>query len=71
MAMPLLGVESLAEMPDAEAMIVALVDELVVSLRRWVPRVDRLTIVCRFEEQADVVEAALARARERIWIAAP
>ena len=70
-AMPLLGVESLAVKADMEAMAVALVNELVGSMRRSMPRVDRLTIVCRFTEQADVVEAALARARERRWIRVP
>jgi O-acetyl-ADP-ribose deacetylase (regulator of RNase III) len=67
-AMPLLGVESLAARPDIEAMVAALVEELVASLRRSMPRVDRLTIVCRFTEQAEIVEAALRRARERRWI---
>jgi O-acetyl-ADP-ribose deacetylase (regulator of RNase III) len=70
-AMPLLGVESLAMKSDLEAMATALVDELVGSMRRSMPRVDRLTIVCRFTEQAAVVEAALARARERVWIRVP
>jgi O-acetyl-ADP-ribose deacetylase (regulator of RNase III) len=66
-AMPLLGVESLATAAEAEAMIAALVDELVRSLRRSVARLDRVTIVCRFSEQAATVESALARARERVW----
>jgi O-acetyl-ADP-ribose deacetylase (regulator of RNase III) len=66
-AMPLLGVESLAAKADVDAMVVALVEELVGSLRRSVPRVDRVTVVCRFSEQAETVEAALARARERVW----
>ena len=70
-AMPLLGVESVAVKPDVEVMATALVDELVGSMRRSMPRVDRLTVVCRFTEQADVVEAALARARERRWIRVP
>lgn len=67
-AMPLLGVESLAARADVEAMVNALIEELVGSLRRSIPRVDQVTIVCRFSEQAETVEAALARARERIWI---
>jgi O-acetyl-ADP-ribose deacetylase (regulator of RNase III) len=71
MAMPLLGVESVAAQADVEAMIGALVEELVVGLRRSLPRVDQVTIVCRFSEQAELVEAALARARERIWINVP
>jgi O-acetyl-ADP-ribose deacetylase (regulator of RNase III) len=70
-AMPLLGVESLAARVDVDAMIAALVDELVASLRRSLPRVARVTIVCRFTEQADTVEAALARARERVWTRVP
>ena len=70
-AMPLLGVESLAARADVESIIVALVDELVASLRRSQPRLDRVTIVCRFIEQAGLVETALARARERVWTRVP
>jgi O-acetyl-ADP-ribose deacetylase (regulator of RNase III) len=71
LAMPLLGVESLAERPDVEDMVDALVEELVGSLRRSVPRVDHVTIVCRFREQAEIVEQALGQARERQWIRVP
>ena len=70
-AMPLLGVESLAAKADVDAMVAAVVDELVGSLRRAIPRLDRLTIVCRFDEHADTVEAALAKARERVWTRVP
>jgi O-acetyl-ADP-ribose deacetylase (regulator of RNase III) len=70
-AMPLLGVESLAARSDVDAMAAALVDELVATLRRSLPRLDRVTIVCRFSEQADTVEIALARARERVWTRVP
>jgi O-acetyl-ADP-ribose deacetylase (regulator of RNase III) len=67
-AMPLLGVESLAAKADVEAMVAALVDELVGGLRRSMPRVDRVTIVCRFTEHAESVQIALAKARERVWV---
>jgi O-acetyl-ADP-ribose deacetylase len=70
-AMPLLGVESLAAKTDVDAMVAALVEELVGSLRRSIPKLDRLTIVCRFTEHADSVEAALSRARERVWTRVP
>ena len=70
-AMPLLGVESLATKTDVDAMVAALVEELVGSLRRSIPKLDRLTIVCRFTEHADSVEAALSRARERAWTRVP
>jgi O-acetyl-ADP-ribose deacetylase (regulator of RNase III) len=70
-AMPLLGVESLAARSDVDAMAAALVVELVAALRRSLPRVDRVTIVCRFGEQADTVASALARARERVWTRVP
>jgi O-acetyl-ADP-ribose deacetylase (regulator of RNase III) len=66
-AMPLLGVESLAAKSDVDAMVMTVVDELVGSLRRSIPRLDRLTIVCRFTDHAEAVEVALARARERVW----
>ena len=70
-AMPLLGVESLAAKSDVDAMAAALVEELVAALRRSLPRLDRVTIVCRFSEQAEAVESALARARERVWTRVP
>ena len=70
-AMPLLGVESLAAKADVDAMAAALVEELVAALRRSLPRLDRVAIVCRFDEQADTVQAALARARERVWTRVP
>ena len=70
-AMPLLGVESLATKAEIDAVATALVDELVATLRRSLPRLDRVTIVCRFSEHADTVEAALARARERVWTRVP
>jgi O-acetyl-ADP-ribose deacetylase (regulator of RNase III) len=70
-AMPLLGVESLAAKADVDSMVAAVVDEVVGSLRRSIPRLDRLTIVCRFTEHAEAVEAALAKARERVWTRVP
>ncbi len=70
-AMPLLGVESLATKTDVDAMGAVLVEELVGSLRRTIPKLDRLTIVCRFTEHANSVEAALAKAREREWTRVP
>lgn len=69
-AMPLLGIESLAAPADVEVMIGTLVNELVGAMRRSYPRVDRVTIVCRFAEQATLVETALATARERAWVRA-
>jgi O-acetyl-ADP-ribose deacetylase (regulator of RNase III) len=71
LAMPLLGVESLAAKSDVDAMVATLVEELVAGLRRSMPRVDRVTIVCRFSEHAAAVESALARARERVWLRLP
>jgi O-acetyl-ADP-ribose deacetylase (regulator of RNase III) len=70
LAMPLLGVESLSIQADVDA-VAAVVEELVGVLRRSVLRLDRVTIVCRFDEQADSVVTALARARQRVWIRTP
>ncbi|MBA2598736.1 MAG: macro domain-containing protein [Chloroflexota bacterium] len=70
-AMPLLGVESLTTEADVETMAATIVDELVGSLRRSLPRLDRVTIVCRFAEQAATVETALAKARQRVWTRVP
>jgi O-acetyl-ADP-ribose deacetylase (regulator of RNase III) len=61
----------LRTLADVEAMVAAVVDELVGSLRRSIPRLDRLIIVCRFVEHAEAVEAALAKARERVWTRVP
>ena len=70
-AMPLLGVESLAAKTDVDTMTGTLVEELVAALRRTMPRLDRVIIVCRFSEQSAAVETALARARERVWTRVP
>lgn len=70
-ALPLLGVESLAAKGEVDAMAATLVEELVAALRRSLPRLDRVTIVCRFDEQADIVESALTRGRERAWTRVP
>jgi O-acetyl-ADP-ribose deacetylase (regulator of RNase III) len=71
LAMPLLGVESLSTQDDVDAVAAVVVEELVGVLRRSAPRLDRVTIVCRFDEQADSVETALARARQRVWTRTP
>jgi hypothetical protein len=60
-------VESLAAQSDVESVVDAVVVELVRTLRRSVPRLDRVTIVCRFAEHADAVDRSLAQARERVW----
>jgi O-acetyl-ADP-ribose deacetylase (regulator of RNase III) len=67
-AMPLLGVESRTAPADVEMMVGALVDELVGGLRRSEPRINQVVLVCRFVEQAKVVESALSRARQRVWL---
>lgn len=69
LALPLLGVESRTTTPDLEALVAVIVDEMVGSLRRAEPRLDRVVMVCRFPEEMETVENALARARERVWIA--
>lgn len=69
-ALPLLGIESLAARADVEMMISTLVNELIGAMRRTYPRIDRVTIVCRFAEQATLVQEALAIARERAWVRA-
>lgn len=70
-SMPLLGVESRTPAPDVEMMVSALVDELVSGLRRSEPRISQVVLVCRFLEQASVVESALSRARQRVWLQIP
>lgn len=70
LALPLLGVGSAAGADDTQTAIATLVDELIATLRRSYPRVDRITLVCRFEEQARLVRQALWQARERSWVRA-
>lgn len=71
LAIPLLGVESLAARSDVEGMVDALVLEMVGVLRRSVPRLDRVTLVCRFAEHAEATTYALTRARARVWTRDP
>ncbi|MFN8590152.1 MAG: macro domain-containing protein [Thermomicrobiales bacterium] len=71
LALPLLGVESLASRSDIEPMVEAMVLELVGVLRRSVPRLDRVTIVCRFEDHVEVATQALTNARARVWTRNP
>lgn len=70
LALPLLGVESAAAPDDMKVAINALVSDVVAGIRRSYPRIDRITVVCRFDEQARLVRLALAQARERAWVRA-
>jgi len=68
LAAPLLGVDSGPGLTDPEPFIAALVDETVAVLRRSALRLERLTVVCRFQDHADATLACVVRARERAWI---
>lgn len=70
LALPLLGVDPAAGPDDTQAAISTLVNELIATLRRSYPRIDRIIIVCRFETQAILVRQALWQARERSWVSA-
>ena len=67
LALPLLGVDAAASPDDTQTGITTLVNELIAALRRSYPRIDRVTITCRFEAQAVLVRQALWQARERSW----
>ncbi|MCA9862223.1 MAG: hypothetical protein KC442_25785 [Thermomicrobiales bacterium] len=67
LALPLLGVDSAASPDDTQAAIATLVNELIAAMRRSYPRIDRITITCRFASQAVLVRQALQNARERSW----
>ena len=67
LALPLLGVDSAASPDDTQAAIATLVNELIAAMRRSFPRIDRITITCRFASQAVLVRQALQNARERSW----
>ncbi|MFN8663045.1 MAG: hypothetical protein U0075_14240 [Thermomicrobiales bacterium] len=67
LALPLLGVDAAASPDDTQTGITTLVNELIAALRRSYPRIDRVTITCRFETQAVLVRQALWQARERSW----
>lgn len=66
LALPLIGLDAAGAAP--ERAVAVLVDELVGCLRRSSLRLDRVVLVCRFADHADIAAAALARARERSWI---
>ena len=67
LALPLLGVDAAASADDTQTGITTLVNELIAALRRSYPRIDRITLTCRFETQAVLVRQALWHARERSW----
>jgi O-acetyl-ADP-ribose deacetylase (regulator of RNase III) len=68
LALPLLGVDSGSGLTDPEPFVDALVEETVAAVRRSSPRLDRITVVCRFQDHVDATVTAFARARERTWI---
>ena len=67
-AIPLLGVEGAAVRVQPEPIITGIVDELIGCLRRMPVRLDLIVIACRFQDHATLVQAALVRARERLWV---
>lgn len=67
LALPLLGVDAAASADDTQTGITTLVNELIAALRRSYPRIDRITLTCRFETQAVMVRQSLWHARERSW----
>ena len=62
-----LGVDAAASADDTQTGITTLVNELIAALRRSYPRIDRITLTCRFETQAVLTRQALWHARERSW----
>jgi O-acetyl-ADP-ribose deacetylase (regulator of RNase III) len=68
LALPLLGVDSIAGRADPEPFVLAVVDEVVAALRRSTLRFDTVVIACRFADHAALVRAALERARQRAWV---
>ena len=70
LALPLLGIEASVMRGDPRAFVNAVVDELVASLRRAPLRIDRVTIVSRFDDHCDLAAATVMRARERSWLRA-
>lgn len=69
LALPLLGVETGDAAADPGPFVHGVVDELVGCLRRGVVRLDRVTLVCRFDDHRELAAASLGRARERAWTA--
>lgn len=67
LAMPLLGVETGGAGAEPGPFVRGVVDELVGCLRRGVVRLDRVVLVCRFDDHRQVAAAAVGRARERAW----
>lgn len=67
LALPLLGAEAGFTEVEPDGYVQAVIDELVGCLRRGVIRLERVVIVCRFDDHRELVAEALARARERAW----
>lgn len=65
-ALPILGVEA-SETPEGEAAVGVLVDEVVGCLRRESVQPERVLLVARDADAAQVVERAIVRARDRRW----
>jgi O-acetyl-ADP-ribose deacetylase (regulator of RNase III) len=68
LAVPLFGVDAAAGRGDPARFIGAIVEELVGCLRRATARLDRVVIVCRFDDHSALAATALARAREQSWV---
>lgn len=68
LALPLLGLDGAGvARPPVDAVVDALVDELVGCLRRGSSRPDRIVLVARSAEHAALADRALERARRLAW----
>jgi O-acetyl-ADP-ribose deacetylase (regulator of RNase III) len=67
LAMPLIGSRGLIHV-ERSTVADALVDEIVAHLRRSSSRLERIVLVLRADDDATAIDAALARARERLWV---
>lgn len=67
LAIPLLGVDSSAGRANPGTFVNPLIEETVAALRRSTLRLDRVIIVCRFQDHAKLALEALIQARQRSW----
>jgi O-acetyl-ADP-ribose deacetylase (regulator of RNase III) len=66
-AMPLLGISSESTQEERAVVAASIVEAVVKYIRRPGTRIERLIIVCRFEDDLTMLNDTIARSRQRSW----
>jgi O-acetyl-ADP-ribose deacetylase len=67
LAIPILGLLSDATIAKRTDAIDAIVDEIVAHVRRGGTRLEQIVLTARFNDDVELLERALSRARQRSW----